>query len=82
MRALSMAEGQRLQKITRTAKDPVPLRRRRQDPARTTVTEIASGPPICVAPDDSVGRATQLMREYAVRRCIGVRTAARSGWVN
>jgi len=39
-----------------------------KDPARTTVGELASGRLVTVAPDDSVSRAVDLMREHAVRR--------------
>ena len=55
VRALSMAEGQRLQKITRTAKNPVKLRRaivvlmsgQVFCPERLG-TRLAGGPPIAV----------------------------------
>ncbi len=39
-----------------------------RDPRGTTAGEIASQQLVTVAPDETVGRAVELMREYAVRR--------------
>jgi CBS domain-containing protein len=39
-----------------------------RDPNATTVSEVLSADPICVAPDDGVSKAVDLMRRHALRR--------------
>jgi CBS domain-containing protein len=39
-----------------------------RDPNTTTVSEIVSADPICLAPDDDVSKAVDLMRRHALRR--------------
>jgi CBS domain-containing protein len=39
-----------------------------RDPNMTTVAEIVSADPICLAPNDSVTKAVDLMRRHALRR--------------
>ncbi|HEX6681710.1 MAG TPA: CBS domain-containing protein [Candidatus Limnocylindrales bacterium] len=39
-----------------------------RDPNMTTVSDILSADPICLAPQDSVSKAVDLMRRHALRR--------------
>jgi len=39
-----------------------------RDPSTTTLSEILSADPICLAPDDDVSNAVDLMRRHALRR--------------